>query len=63
VALLPVTMFGHELREQRLVQPFEVEVSLGSYWLTRLQSKAPTAAMERFREWVLDECGSGASAR
>lgn len=54
VALLPITMFSHELREQRLVQPFDVEVSLGSYWLTRLQSKPPTPAMDRFREWLLD---------
>jgi LysR family transcriptional regulator of beta-lactamase len=63
VALLPITMFGQELREQRLVQPFDVEVSLGSYWLTRLQSKPPTAAMERFREWLMGECAPGSSAR
>jgi LysR family transcriptional regulator of beta-lactamase len=53
VALLPTAMFQHDLRQQRLVQPFGVEVPLGRYWLTRLQSKAPTPAMAQFRDWLL----------
>jgi LysR family transcriptional regulator, regulator of gene expression of beta-lactamase len=56
VALLPARLFAHDLQAQRLVQPFGTEVTLGRYWLTRLQSKAPTAAMARFREWLLAEC-------
>lgn len=56
VALLPLAMFGHELRAQRLVQPFEVDVGLGSYWLTRMQSRQVTPAMARFREWLLQAC-------
>lgn len=55
VALLPVRLFEHDLQAQRLEQPFATEVVLGRYWLTRLQSKAPTPAMARFREWVLGE--------
>jgi LysR family transcriptional regulator of beta-lactamase len=53
VALLPTAMFQHDLRQQRLVQPFGVEVPLGRYWLTRLQSKALTPAMAQFRDWLL----------
>src|SRR5207247_8164817 len=36
IALLPVGLFGRELRHQRLVQPFPIEVVAGRYWLTRL---------------------------
>lgn len=53
VALLPVALFGHDLRQQRLVQPFATELDLGRYWLTRLHSRAPTAAMEQFRNWLM----------
>ena len=35
----------------------QVDVSLGRYWLTRLQSKAPTPAMAQFRDWLLREAG------
>src|SRR5262249_22997563 len=48
VGLLPVAMFERELSFGRLVQPFDVEVSIGSYWLTVLKSKAETAAMRAF---------------
>ncbi|MBA2673369.1 LysR substrate-binding domain-containing protein, partial [Ramlibacter sp.] len=53
VALLPVRLFGAELREQRLVQPFTAEVGAGRYWLTRLQSRPVSAAMRQFRGWLL----------
>ncbi|HEX7638650.1 MAG TPA: LysR substrate-binding domain-containing protein, partial [Burkholderiaceae bacterium] len=55
VALLPVAMFGEALREERLVQPFELGVSLGRYWLTRLKSRPATQAMRSFRDWLLQE--------
>jgi LysR family transcriptional regulator, regulator of gene expression of beta-lactamase len=55
VALLPVAMFERELSFGRLVQPFDVEVSIGSYWLTSLKSKAETDAMRAFRLWVVAE--------
>ncbi|MES2937191.1 MAG: LysR family transcriptional regulator [Pseudomonadota bacterium] len=55
VALLPVRLFGAELREGRLARPFETEVSAGRYWLTRLQSRPVSAAMRQFRAWLLDE--------
>ena len=57
VALLPVRLFGSELRHQRLVQPFPVEVAAGRYWLARLHSRPVSAAMREFRAWLLAEAG------
>lgn len=59
VALLPPVMFGDELRCERLVQPFELEVSLGRYWLTRLKSRAVTQSMISFRAWLIREAAIG----
>ncbi len=53
VALAPVSMFRRELEAGHLVQPFAALADVGSYWLTRLKSKAPTAAMLSFRDWLL----------
>jgi LysR family transcriptional regulator, regulator of gene expression of beta-lactamase len=55
VALLPACMFQHDLLAGRLVQPFGATASLGRYWLTRLQSRQPTAAMRQFRDWIAAE--------
>jgi LysR family transcriptional regulator of beta-lactamase len=46
-------MFQRELGEGRLVQPFDTEVSTGSYWLTWLKSKPLTPGMNAFRDWLL----------
>ncbi|WP_374007544.1 LysR family transcriptional regulator [Delftia lacustris] len=53
VALLPARMFQHLLQQGRLVRPFEQEVDTGAYWLTHLRSRAPSAALKTFREWLL----------
>ncbi|MBO1073207.1 LysR family transcriptional regulator [Roseomonas marmotae] len=53
VALLPVRMFGRDLRLGRLAQPFPAGVTLGDYWLTRLKSRRESAAMAAFRDWLL----------
>ncbi len=50
VALAPAVLF-----EGRAVRPFAVEVDLGGYWLTRLKSRRPTAAMAAFQAWLLAE--------
>jgi LysR family transcriptional regulator of beta-lactamase len=55
VALAPPTMFSRHLLSGAMVQPFTTSVSLGSYWLTRLQSRAPTAAMMAFSEWIASQ--------
>lgn len=56
VALLPARMFARELQQGRLARPFELEVSTGSYWLTRLKSRPQTSAMQAFRGWLLAAC-------
>ncbi len=48
-------MFEHDLRRERLVQPFTAEVTLGAYWLARLKSRPETRAMHTFRSWLLAE--------
>ena len=53
VALAPISMFRRELESGQLVQPFAVTAEVGGYWLTRLKSKEPTAAMRSFRDWLL----------
>lgn len=53
VALLPVDMFAREQGEGRLVRPFVTAVSNGCYWLTRLKTRPPTPAMDRFRDWLV----------
>ncbi|GKS96324.1 LysR family transcriptional regulator [Acidovorax sp. SUPP2825] len=58
VALLPVRLFQRELQQGRLVQPFGTRIALGAYWLTRLKSRPPSAALQAFRGWLLAGCGS-----
>ena len=53
VALAPPLMFPRQLSSGALVQPFDTAVSLGGYWLTRLQTQPETHAMASFREWLL----------
>ena len=48
VALAPAILF-----ESRAVRPFAAEIDRGSYWLTRLKSKRPSAAMTAFEQWLL----------
>ncbi|MFT4183268.1 MAG: LysR family transcriptional regulator [Rhizobium sp.] len=55
VALVPVAMFSEEIATGRIVQPFEITVLTGSYWLTRLKSRAETASMQAFRQWLMAE--------
>ncbi len=52
VALAPALMFSRQLREGSIRRPFPVSISLGSYWLTRLKSRKPTAAMAAFADWI-----------
>ncbi len=55
VGLLPARMFDRDLRQGRLVRPFAAEVTLGAYWLTRLQARPETAAMAALRGWLVDQ--------
>ncbi|HWT11902.1 MAG TPA: LysR family transcriptional regulator [Allosphingosinicella sp.] len=58
IALAPAIMFEAELVEGRIVRPFAAEAGGGSYWLTRLKSKRPTAAMTAFESWILGEAAA-----
>ncbi|ALM53142.1 LysR family transcriptional regulator [Halomonas huangheensis] len=55
VALVPVPMFERQLTSGAIVRPFETQVVLGSYWLTRLQSHPESAAMSVFRRWLIEQ--------
>lgn len=52
VALAPALMFSRHLENDVIRQPFEVGITTGSYWLTRLQSRAETSAMLAFKGWL-----------
>ncbi len=54
-ALAPPIMFQRELEQGALVQPFDLEVDVGAYWLTRLITRAPTPAMLVFQDWIVRE--------
>lgn len=52
IALAPPSMFSRQLSSGAIKQPFQTSISLGSYWLTRLQSRLSTPAMEAFSGWI-----------
>ena len=55
VALAPPLMFERHLSAGALVQPFDVYVGRGSYWLTRLKSRPETSAMTEFKTWLMTQ--------
>ena len=57
VALAPALMFSRQLENDVIRQPFEVGITTGSYWLTRLQSRAETPAMLAFKGWLQASVG------
>jgi LysR family transcriptional regulator of beta-lactamase len=63
VALLPGILFADDLARKRLVRPFDVQVFLGSYWLTSLKSRRVSPAMQTFRDWLTKESRDTARRR
>lgn len=63
VALVPALLFSRYFDDGRLIRPFPIEVTLGSYWLTWLQSRSLTPAMLAFRDWLADESRKGTASR
>lgn len=61
IALLPIRLFSRDIRQGRLVRLFDIELALGSYWLTRLDTRRETEAMKAFRGW-LEQCCREANA-
>lgn len=62
VAIAPARMFSHLLQTGAIVLPFHSEISFGSYWLTRLQSKTETSAMREFAQWLSAELNTSSEA-
>ncbi|MGC3979705.1 MAG: transcriptional regulator GcvA [Steroidobacteraceae bacterium] len=62
IALAPPIMFRRELEDGRLVQPFDLTVDVGSYWLTRLISKPLTPGIKAFQDWLVT-CARNHSAK
>lgn len=62
VALAPPAMFLDQLMAERLVQPFDVAIDTGRYWLTRLKSRPATPAMRRFEDWIAGEIEAGVAS-
>ncbi|ESQ86734.1 LysR family transcriptional regulator [Asticcacaulis benevestitus] len=54
IALAPPLMFERLLSSGLIVQPFDIYVSRGSYWLTRLKSRSETSAMSLFKSWLME---------
>lgn len=55
LALLPWVFFEPDIKQERLIKPFSVEVNAGAYWLVKLKSKAETRGMTAFKSWLLEE--------
>lgn len=55
--LLPRAMFARDLAAGRLVAPFALNVDLGRYWLTRLNSRPETPGMRAFANWLINQAG------
>lgn len=62
-ALVPALVFTRYFDDGRLVRPFPVEVPLGGYWLTWLQSRSLSPAMLAFRDWLVDESRADIASR
>ncbi|WP_341664143.1 LysR family transcriptional regulator [Vibrio sp.] len=52
VALASPLMFASKLKEKKIMQPFDVFLHKGGYWLTRLDSKPETYSQLMFKSWL-----------
>lgn len=53
VALAPPSMFKEKIIQGNIVQPFDIMLDKGGYWLTRLDCKPETQAQLAFQAWLL----------
>lgn len=58
VALIDPLMVSRELREEELVQPFDVEVPWGAYWLVAPDLTAFSEPASAFAAWLKQELGA-----
>lgn len=55
VALIDPLLVGHELREEEFVQPFDIEVPWGAYWLVAPDFSALSEPAKAFSVWLKEE--------
>lgn len=60
VALAAPTMFTRVLAEGRLVQPFDVSVATGAYWLVTVKGKLRSPPAQAFMAWLRDAAAPAA---
>lgn len=53
VGLVPIALFAPWIEAGRLVRPFEAELAVGDYWLTRPHASSETAGQMALREWLV----------
>lgn len=54
IALLPHRMFKTQLADGRLARPFDIEITTGRYWITRLSTKDASSATRVFEAWLTE---------
>jgi LysR family glycine cleavage system transcriptional activator len=64
VAIVNRAFFREELASGRLVQPFQMMLDVGSYWLVYPKARRRYAKIQAFRDWILgvveaEKAGSG----
>lgn len=52
IAIAPAALFERELENGQLIQPFDIGVETGSYWLTWLKARQMSGAMKAFIDWI-----------
>lgn len=58
-ALLVKEFFAQEIKDGRLVQPFDIEVDTdGAYWLAFPEGRRNVPKIKAFRDWILGEIGA-----
>ena len=61
-ALLVKEFFAQEIKDGRLVQPFDIEVDTdAAYWLAFPEARRNVPKIKTFRDWILAEIGRPAA--
>lgn len=60
IGLVPPLMFERNLTSGAIVKPFDLDLSLGGYWLTWLHSRSVTPAMTAFMNWLFAKASDAA---
>lgn len=55
IALAPPLLFSRLLTSGLIEQPFDISITLGAYWLTKLQSREMRPSMQAFSEWIFTQ--------